>query len=93
MDITKKSCRGPQTYGKYGGKDTGHVEEDCLKEIICAKCRQDHPFYARSCDVYRKEKEILRVKHKRNVCLLESRKIVGTYMGENCYASVARGQI
>ena len=37
----------------------------------------------------KKEKEILEVKHKRNVSFLEARKIVGTYMGENSYASVA----
>ena len=29
------------------------------------------------------------MKHKRNVSFLEARKIVGTYMGENSYASVA----
>ena len=29
-------------------------------------------------------------KHKRNVSFLEARKIVGSYMGENSYASVAR---
>ena len=36
-----------------------------------------------------KEKEILEVKHKRNVSFLEAREIVGTYMEENSYASVA----
>ena len=30
------------------------------------------------------------MKHKRNVSFLVARKIVGTYMGENSYASVAR---
>ena len=38
----------------------------------------------------RKEKEILEVKYKRNVSFLEARKIMGTYMGENSYTSVAR---
>ena len=32
------------------------MEEDCLKEIRCANCRQDHPIYARSCDAYKKRK-------------------------------------
>ena len=41
--------------------------EDCLKEIKCSICQQDHSAYARSCDVYKKEKEIHEVKHKRNV--------------------------
>ena len=38
----------------------------------------------------KKEKEILEVKHKGNVSFLETRKIVGIYMGENSYTSVAR---
>ena len=75
-----------------GEKVSDHMEEDCPKEIRCIKCRQDHPANARPCDVYKreKEKEILEVKHKRNESFLEVRKIVGTYMGENSYASVAR---
>ena len=36
-----------------------------------------------------KKKKILEAKHKRNVTFLEARKIVGSYMGENAYASVA----
>ena len=37
-----------------------------------------------------KEKEILEVKHKRNVPFLEAREIVGTNMEKSNYASVAR---
>ena len=66
------------------------MEEDCLKEMRCANGRQNHPAYARSCEAYKKEKEIFEVKHKRNVSFLEARKIVGTHMSENSYASVAR---
>ena len=66
------------------------MEEDCLKEIRSANCRQDHTAYATSCYAYKNEKEILEVKHKRNTTFLETRKIVGTYMGENSFASVAR---
>ena len=53
----RETCRGRQTCAKCGEKDQDHVEEDCLKEISCANCRQDHPAYARSCVVYKKEKE------------------------------------
>ena len=44
----------------------------------------------RTCTVYQKEKEIIEVKHKRNVSFLEAWRIVGSYMGESSYASVAR---
>ena len=37
-----------------------------------------------------KEKEILEVKHKKNVCFLEAKKIWGSYMGKRIYTSVAR---
>ena len=59
------------------------MEQDCLKETRCANFRQNYPTYTRSCEAYRKEKEILEMKHKRNVSFLEARNIVSTYMGEN----------
>ena len=86
----REACRGWQTCAKCGEKDLDHTEEDCLKEIQWANCQQDHPAYARTCAVYQKEKEIIEVKHKRNVSFLEARRIVGRYMGESNYASVAR---
>ena len=88
MDTTRKPVEDDRRV-KCGEKDPDHVEEDWLKEITCANYQQDHPAYARFCDVYKKEKEIIEVKHKRNVSFLEARKIVGSYMGENRYASVA----
>ena len=86
----REASRGRQTCAKCGEKDPGHAVEDCMKEIRCANCQQDHPAYARTCAVYQKEKEIIEVKHKRNVSFLEARRIVGSYMGESSYASVAR---
>ena len=86
----REACRGQQTCAKCNEKDSDHVEEDCLKEIQCANCQQDHPAYARTCAVYQKEKEIIEVKHKRNVSFLEARRIVGNYMGESSYTSVAQ---
>ena len=76
MDTTEKPIEN-DTGAKCMEKNPDHMKEDCLKEIECANCRQDHPAYARSCDVYKKEKEILEVKHKRTVSFLEARKIVG----------------
>ena len=86
----REACWGQQTCVKCGEKDPDHVEDDCLKEIRCANCWQDHLACARSCIVYKQEKEIFEVKHKRNVSFLEARRIVGSYMGESSYASVAR---
>ena len=88
MDTTRKPVEDNR-HAKCGEKDPDHVEEDCLKEIRCANCQQEHLAYARSCNVYKKAKEILEVKHKRNVSFLEARRILGSYMGESSYASVA----
>ena len=86
----REACRGRQTCSKCGEKDPDHAEEECLKEIRCANCQQHHPAYARTYTVYQKEKEIIEVKHKRNVSFLEARRIVWSYTGESSYASVAR---
>ena len=53
----REACRGRQTCAKCGEKDPDNVVEDCLKEIICANCRQDHPAYTRSCVAYKKKKK------------------------------------
>ena len=79
---------GRQTCAQCGEKVPDHLEEDFLKQICCANCWQDHPAYVRSCDINKKEKEILEMKHKRNVSFLEARKIVGPNIEENSHASV-----
>ena len=86
----REACRERQTCAKCDGKDSDHADEDCLKEIRCANCQQDHPADSRTCGVYQKEKDIIEIKHKRNVPFLEARRIVGGYMGESSYTSVAR---
>ena len=72
----REACRGRQTCAKSSEKNSDHMEEDLLKEIRFANCRKDHPAYARSRNVYKKEKEIRELKHERNVSFLEARKIV-----------------
>ena len=86
----KEVCSGQEICAKCDEKDPDPLEKDCLKEIRCSNCWQDHPVYSRSCDIYKKEKEILGVKHKRNITFLEERKIVGSYLGENTYTSIAQ---
>ena len=81
-----EACRVWPTCAKCREKDPNYMKEGCLKEIWGATCWQDHLAYARSCDVYKKEKEILEVKHWRNLSFLEAKKIVG----ENSFTSVSR---
>ena len=86
----RESCRGRHTWAKCRENNQDYMDENCSKERRCVNCRQNHQAYARSCEVYKKEKETLEVKYSRNVSFLEAKKIVGTYMGENNFASVAR---
>ena len=67
-------------------RDMNHIK-DCLKEIRYPHCRQDDPAYSRSRNVYKKEKEILQGKHKRNITLLEGKKIVGSNTVESIFDS------
>ena len=85
----RDAFRGRQICTKCGEKDPDRVEENCFKQIRFAKCWRDHPAYIRFCDVCKKEKKKIWW-DKSNMSFQEARKIVGTYMGENSYASVAR---
>ena len=78
----REACRRPHTCTKCYEKDPDHVEEESFKEITCANIRQDHPAYERSCVVYKREKEIIEVKHKKNVSFLGAWRIIGRYIGE-----------
>ena len=52
----REACSGQQTCAKCSEKDSDHFEEDCLKQIGCVNCWQDHLAYVRSCDVNKKRK-------------------------------------
>ena len=86
----RKACGRWQTCVKCGEKDPDHVEEDCLKEIDVQTAGKIIRLTQGLAMFTKKEKEIIEVKHKRNLSFMEARKIVGSYMGENCKASIAR---
>ena len=80
---------GRLTSAKYVEKDPYHKEKDGLKEIRRMNCRQNHPAYSRSWDIYKKVKEIREEKHEEGV-LSGSKEIVGSIKGEKSHAFVAR---
>ena len=86
----KDLCRGQQVCGKCGEKDPSHSEDECQNDKECANCHGNHPAYSRTCDVYRREAEILHVKHQKGISFPEARKIVESYMGTRSYASVTQ---
>ena len=85
----KEICRGRQVCGKCGERDPDHMENEC-KSIKCANCHEEHPAFSRSSAIYKKEEEIMFIKHTKNIPFSEARKIVERYMGTKTYANVAQ---
>ena len=57
----KEICRGCQVLGKCGEHYPDHRENEC-KNIKCTICHGLHPAFS-ICGIYKKEKEIMFVKH------------------------------
>ena len=85
----KEIYRGRQVCDKCSKRDPDHMENEC-KKIKCANCHEEHPAFSRSCAIYKKEKEIMFIKHTKNIPFSEARKIVESYMGTKTYANVAQ---
>ena len=69
-------CWGKTTCGKCGQKDPNYPTNECNNSFKCANCEGDHPGYAKICEKWKKEKEILIIKHKQNIPYPEARKIL-----------------
>ena len=65
------------------------MEEECPNETKCSNYQENHLVFWRSCEIYKKEWEIIEIKYKRNNLFL-SWKMVESYMKVNTYATVAR---
>ena len=59
-----------------GQQNPDHHINDCQFQFKCANCGGDHPVYARSCESWRQEKEVLTIKHQSNIPYDEARKLV-----------------
>ena len=71
------NCRGQEVCGgKCSQQNPDHHINDCQFPYICPNCGSDHPVYARSCESWRQEKEMLTVKHQNNIPYYEARKLV-----------------
>ena len=57
------ACSGREVCGKCGQKDPDHHMNECEFPNKCANCGGDHPVYARSWEIWRREKEILSIKY------------------------------
>ena len=63
-----------------------HSTEECKKTLRCANCGGDHPVYVKTCEKWKREKEILSVKYTKNISFLEARKIVDATNRDKTYS-------
>ena len=76
--------------GKYGEREPNHTTINCNLNNRCANCDEDHPSYSRSCPAWKKEKEILTIKHTKNIPYPEARKLVEGYIKNKTYAQISQ---
>lgn len=82
------TCRGKQTCAKCG--DHEHPTESCTStQTECPNCHGPHAAYSRTCEIFKKEKEIIQIKVMENITFSEARKKVSLFSGRT-YADAAR---
>ena len=57
-----------------GGFD--HIPSNCKNPVKCVNCGLDHLSRSNECEIWKKEKEIMRVKVTNNITYIEARKMV-----------------
>ena len=61
---------------KCGQQNPDYHINDCQFPYKCANSGGNHLVYARSCESYRQEKAVLKIKHQNNIPYYEARKLV-----------------
>ena len=69
----KEKCTRPPIC-KNCGETRNHI--DCQQPPKCANCKQNHSADSEECELWRKEKRILEVKHTKNISYPEVRKFI-----------------
>ena len=88
---THLRCFKCQKYGHYkdscerwGQRGSDHEKEDYSNEI--KKCLT----FSRTCNIYKRKKEMIKVKYRKYITFLEARKIVESYMKDKTYSYIAQ---
>ena len=85
MAVENKLCR------RCGETANDHDEKTCSKVMKCVNCGGEHMATSRACDHWRKEKEIVTVKHRESLSFPEARKIVeNRYRLSSSYSTVVK---
>ena len=60
-------CNGKSVCGKCGQKEPDHSIDECKNTHRCANCGGDHPAYSKTCEKWKREREILSIKYTKNI--------------------------
>ena len=69
----QNTCRGCETCEK------GHDGKSCQKDPMCKNCKGDHMSSSKQCPIWKKEKEILKVKTEKKITYPEAKRIVNIF--------------
>ena len=84
----KKKCTRPPIC-KNCGETGNHI--DCQQPPKCANGKQNHSADSKECELWRKEKRILEVKHTKNISyLVEVRKFIENSLATTTYANIVQ---
>ncbi|XP_048240218.1 uncharacterized protein LOC125373261 [Haliotis rufescens] len=67
-----KSCNNSVVCHRCGGT---HESSDCEKDFYCFNCHGPHPASSRSCPVWQRESNIMKIKSEKNISYLEAKKL------------------
>ena len=81
----QESCRGCSRCGRYGQRDLDYMEENCLNKIRCSNCLENHFTFSRTCNIYKREREIIQVKYRMKITIFLASRNVNSYMKDNIY--------
>ncbi|GBM42346.1 hypothetical protein AVEN_213241-1 [Araneus ventricosus] len=87
---SKTSCRGTLTCARCA--EVGHESTDCTRTEKCVNCKGEHTSFSRNCIAWKREKEIISTKIKKQISYPEARKLVNsqTPTPGNSYVSVVK---
>ena len=85
-----ESCSGTQTVRRCDCKDPDDMEEACPNKTKYFNFQENYPAFSSTSNVYKRWREIMEVKFRRNIPFLKTSKIVETYMKDKTCTNVAQ---
>ena len=85
-----KNCRADPVCSKCAEK--GHTFDECQNEAKCVNCGKNHPSFSKVCEIWKKEKQIQKLKVEKNITFEQARKEVENLTPSNkpSYAEVVK---